>query len=133
VFGKPAEQLIARSKRFMPIFHGSQTLLTQVPLAVKAFAASRDEPPDNSAADFKRVASGIGTNSIRTERFDASDDLMAQNCRNRDLSTSLKAMQIASTKGAAFNSHQNLCPTWNRRWQMLQLDVAGRSMKDRGE
>jgi hypothetical protein len=107
--------------------------LTQISLAVEAFAAGRDEPPDNSTADFERMTACIHTNSIRTERFDASHDLMAQNCRHGDLSTSLETMQIASTQRAAFNSHKDFSPPRNWRRQMLQLDLAGGSMKDCGE
>jgi hypothetical protein len=42
-------------------------------------------------------------------------------------------MQIASTQRAAFNSHKDFSPPRNWRRQMLQLDLAGGSMKDCGE
>jgi hypothetical protein len=42
-------------------------------------------------------------------------------------------MQIASTQRAAFNSNKDLTAARHGCWQMLQLNLAGGSMKDSRE
>lgn len=121
MFRETTRQLSTRGEGFMPVLDPPFTLLRERPLAVKTFAATRDDRPGDSIPLGEVSTRGVDACRIRPELGDSAQDLMAKDRRHRLPALSLNRMKITAAERAGEHLHENLGPLGCRSRKLPDL------------